>query len=345
METATPRPGEELPVAELSQLLGGDVSVSQFPAGHSNLTYLVRIGERELVLRRPPRGFRNIAAGHDMRREYRILTALAGRYAKAPRPVLFVEEEDSPIGCPFYCMERVTGVILRPPIPSELDLTPELLRGVSLSLVATLAELHAVDHVAAGLADLARGDGYLERQVTGWTGRYSKAQTDEIPAMATVAEWLVANVPASGPPTLIHNDFKYDNVVLDPQNLTRAVAVLDWEMATIGDPLADLGTSLAYWIEPDDPDDMRSLGFVLTATRGNLTRAEVAAAYADASGRDVTHIVFHYVLGLFKVAVIAQQIYARFHAGHTSDARFGAMIHAVRALSTAAVCTIDRDRL
>ena len=213
------------------------------------------------------------------------------------------------------------------------------------TLVATLAELHAVDHVAAGLADLARGDGYLERQVTGWTGRYSKAQTDEIPAMATVAEWLVANVPASGPPTLIHNDFKYDNVVLDPQNLTSVVAVLDWEMATIGDPLADLGTSLAYWIEPDDPDDMRSLGFVLTATRGNLTRAEVAAAYADASGRDVTHIVFHYVLGLFKVAVIAQQIYARFHAGHTSDARFGAMIHAVRALSTAAVCTIDRDRL
>jgi aminoglycoside phosphotransferase (APT) family kinase protein len=350
--TAPVRPGDEVDAAALGEALASrldgwspDVAVEQFPSGHSNLTYLVRSGEREVVVRMPPRGYKAIAAGHDMRREYRILSALHPAFGRVPRPLLFCDEADTLLGKPFYAMERVRGVILRDAASSGRELSGAELRPISRALVETLAALHAVDVDAAGIGDLGRPDGYVARQVRGWTDRYARARTDEIADVELVAAWLAENLPDHEGAALIHNDFKYDNVVLDPADLTRVVAVLDWEMATIGDPRADLGTSLAYWIEPDDADDLRRLGFVLSARPGNMTRQEVVAEYAARTGRDVDGMLFFYVLGLFKVAVIAQQIYGRFRAGLTRDPRFAAMIGAVRALSGAGRRAVERGTI
>jgi aminoglycoside phosphotransferase (APT) family kinase protein len=346
------RPGEELNAEALERVfaerlpeIAGPITVRQFPGGHSNLTYLVAAGGRELVLRRPPFGFKAIKSGHDMLREFRILAALDGTYAKAPRPYFFVAEEDSPLDAPFYVMERVGGRILRPPLPDDLRAAPGALADLSRALVATLAELHEVDYAGAGLADLGRPEGYVARQVSGWSARYERARTDDIPAMARVARWLEEHLPGDSGAALIHNDFKFDNVVFDPGETGRVRAILDWEMATVGDPLGDLGTSLAYWIEPDDPEELRESLFGLTAVPGNLDRAEVVEEYARRSGRDVGRIRFHYVLGTFKVAVIAQQIYARYAAGLTADRRFAAMIVAVRALAALGEREIEAPKL
>jgi aminoglycoside phosphotransferase (APT) family kinase protein len=325
---APPRPGEELPLDPLAPYLrrvlgAGDeapVRVSQFPGGHSNLTYLVLVGERELVLRRPPFGTR-VARAHDMGREARILERLAPVWPRAPRPV-HVCEDESIIGARFYLMERQRGVILRRTVPAGLAFDP---RRVSEALVDGLVELHAIDWQAIGLGELGHPEGYVERQVTGWTKRYRDAQTDEVPDLDAVAAWLAAHRPASPPATILHNDYKYDNVVLDPQDLTRIVAVLDWEMATIGDPLMDLGTTLCYWVEPGDPDDVKALAFGPTALPGSLTRAQVAERYAEKSGRPVTHLRFYQAFGLFKTAVVIQQIYFRYKTGKTRDPRFAAL--------------------
>jgi aminoglycoside phosphotransferase (APT) family kinase protein len=349
--TAPVRPGEELDLGSLepwlrARLSGaeGPLAVEQFPLGHSNLTYLLRVGARELVLRRPPFGAKAIRAGHDMGREYRILSRLWAAWPKAPRALLFCEEEGSPLGAPFYLMERARGVILRSGQPSG-EIPPERMRRVSQGLVDTLVEIHAIDYARAGLADLGHPEGYVERQARGWTERYRRSQTDEVAPMEAVAAWLGGAIPPSPAPALIHNDLKYDNLVLDAEDLTRVVAVLDWEMATIGDPLADLGTALAYWIDPDDPDDLRALPLGSTTIPGNLRRSEVAARYAEKSGREVRHLVFHYVAALFKVAVIAQQIYFRYAKGFTRDERFAGFSAAVRVIARQAARAIERDRI
>jgi len=316
------------------------VSVQQFPGGHSNLTYLVRVGERELVLRRPPFGAQ-IKTAHDMDREFTILSKLAPIYPRAPRPVLLGDDE-SVLGARFYVMERVPGVILRSRLPAGLELGPELARRLSAAAVETLAELHALDLDATGLAALGHPDGYVRRQVEGWTKRYAAAKTDDIPEMDRVAAWLAANLPASGPATLIHNDFKYDNLVLDPDDLTRVRGVLDWEMATIGDPLMDLGTALCYWVEADDAPELRAFAFGPTAVPGSYTRREFAEHYARVTGRSLEHLDFYAAFGLFKTAVVAQQIYLRFVRGHTQDARFALMIAGVRALAGQAARTLER---
>lgn len=328
------RPGEELDTAALEAYLrdhlpgvAGPVEVRQFPRGFSNLTYLVRTGGREMVLRRPPFGAQ-VRGGHDVVREHRILAALHPVWPKVPRPLLCCDDERV-LGAPFYLMERVTGVVLRDRPPRGVDLGPATMRGVSLAAVDTLAELHSVDWAAAGLEGIGRPEGYVRRQVEGWTGRWRKAITDEVPEMDEAAAWLAANLPAEGAPAVIHNDYKYDNLVLDPADLTRVRAVLDWEMATLGDPLMDLGTALAYWAEPGDPDEMKVLG--ITHLPGNLDRAGVVARYAEKTGRDVSGIRFHHACGLFKVGVIAQQIYARYVAGKTRDPRFAGLLHVVRA--------------
>jgi aminoglycoside phosphotransferase (APT) family kinase protein len=346
--TRAVRPGEELDVAWLERFLAervpgltGPLGVEQFPGGHSNLTYLLRMGERELVLRRPPFGAKAIKAGHDMGREYRILSRLLPVYPKVPRPLLFCEEGESPLGVPFYVMERVRGVILRAKPPKGLALTPELMRRVSESFVDNLVELHAVDWRAAGLSDLGKPEGYLGRQVAGWTERYQKAKTDDIPEMEQVATWLAGHIPPEAAPTIIHNDYKYDNLVLDPEDPSRIRAVLDWEMATLGDPLSDLGMALAYWVEAGDPEDVRALPLGLTMLPGNLTREELVARYAEKSGREVRDITFHFALSLFKVAVIAQQIYSRFKQGLTQDERFALMIFAVQVLGRGAARAIE----
>jgi aminoglycoside phosphotransferase (APT) family kinase protein len=319
----------------------GELTVEQFPRGYSNLTYLLRMGDRELVLRRPPFGA-NIKSAHDMGREHRILSALDGRYARAPRPLAYCDDP-AILGAPFYVMERVRGIILRNRPPSGLDLTPELMGSMCTALVGTLAELHGVDYAAAGLGDLGRPEGYVARQVGGWAKRYAAARTDDVPALERATVWLQEHMPAESGAALIHNDYKYDNLIFDSQNPTRVVAVLDWEMATIGDPLMDLGTTLGYWAEPGDPAALCEFG--LTSRPGNLSRQQMVDAYAAASGRDLGDFRFYYVFGLFKVAVIIQQIYARYRAGHTRDERFAGLFHLVLACAEMAERCLDSGRI
>lgn len=334
-EPRPPRAGEELPIgpltAWLDATLGGHapLEILQFPGGHSNLTYLVRRGGDELVLRRPPFGSK-VKSAHDMGREHTVLSALAPVYAQAPRPIALCRD-DAVMGCTFYLMERRTGVILRKDVPAGVNLDAATARRLCELLIDALAELHAVDFRAAGLGDLGRPHGYVRRQVEGWTERYHGSRTDDLPGVLEVAAWLAAHQPADGAPALIHNDWKFDNVIFD-DGLTRVVGVLDWEMATVGDPLMDLGTSVSYWVEAGDPQPMHMLRFGLTHLPGMMSRREVVARYAAAAGRPVDDAVFYYAYGLFKTAVVAQQIYYRFATGLTRDPRFAAFIHGVRAL-------------
>lgn len=353
IDAAAPvRPGEELPEAPLAALLAarlglsGPLAVEQFTGGYSNLTYLLRMGGRELVLRRPPRGAA-AKGGHDMAREHRVLLALSGRSALVPRPLL-VCEDDAVIGAPFFVMERVRGVILRDgPRFAATELPPDAMRRLSLLLADTLAALHGIDATAPEVRALGRPEGYLARQVRGWAERYQKARTDDVPGLESAARWLQAEQPPDRAPALVHNDFKYDNLVLS-EDLSRVVAVLDWEMATLGDPLLDLGTTLAYWADPLDPEAWRDSGFLtLTLRPGNLSRAELVARYAQASGRDIgaAAAVFGYVFGLFKLAVIAQQIYARYRGGLTRDPRFARLGAVVRGCAEQAGRAIERGRI
>lgn len=340
------RTGEELDVPRLQSYLldnlsgaAGVLSVQQFPRGFSNLTYLLRLGDRELVLRRPPFGA-NIKTAHDMGREYRILSALKPVYDKVPRPLLYCADE-SVMGAPFYVMERLHGVILRNKPPEGL--TPQLMRGVCEAALGAMVELHSLDYQKAGLGDLGRPQGYAQRQVSGWSQRYQNARTDDIPGMERAVEWLAAYLPARSDAALIHNDFKYDNLILDPADLTRIIAVLDWEMATLGDPLMDLGTTLGYWAEEDDPPGLKSFG--LTHLPGNLSRAELVEAYAARTGRDLSNMVFYYVFGLFKVGVIMQQIYARYQKGLTQDRRFAVLIHLIHEIGQKIQKAIDTGKV
>jgi len=321
----------------------GPIAVEQFPSGYSNLTYMLRAGDRELVLRRPPFGA-NIKTAHDMGREYRILSHLIEVYPKVPRPLVYCEDM-SVLGAPFYVMERVKGVILRANPPKGLDPSPELMRRLSESFIDNLVELHNVDYEAAGLADLGRPDGYVARQIKGWTERYINARTDDIPEVERAAVWLADHMPPEAGASLIHNDYKYDNLVLDPQDLSNILAVLDWEMATIGDPLMDLGSTLGYWVDADDPDELQALRFCPTTLPGNLNRQQLVERYAAKSGRDVSHVLFYYVYALFKIAVIVQQIYRRYKLGFSKDERFAGLIFAVQVLGKTAVQAIDKERI
>jgi aminoglycoside phosphotransferase (APT) family kinase protein len=343
------RPGEELDLGRLAAYLQerlpelkGDLAIEQYPRGYSNLTYLLRYGDRRLVLRRPPFGAA-IKSAHDMSREYRILGRLGRVYPRVPQALLYCDDE-TVLGAPFYVMTHLAGVILRPQMPAAMRPDASLMRRIAASFVDNLAELHQVDYAAAGLGDLGHPEGYVRRQIEGWTGRYRDARTDDVPEMEQAAAWLRTEMPAESGAALIHNDYKYDNLVLDPVDWARIVGVLDWEMATIGDPLLDLGTSLGYWIQPDDPDELQALQLSPTALPGNPTRAELISLYEERSGRRATHPTFYYVYGLFKVAVIVQQIYARYRRGDSQDPRFAGLIEAVRACGRTAVRAIQAWR-
>lgn len=331
------REGEALDVARLAAFLErelgelGPLTVEQFPGGHSNLTYLLRAGERELVLRRPPFGSK-VKRAHDMGREHRVLDKLSQHKSWAPKPLLFCDDHDV-IGADFYVMERIHGVILRRRVPEGLVIDEATAGRLSRTLLDTMVELHALDYEAIGLGDLGKPEGFVERQVTGWTKRYADAKTEDIPQMPKVAAWLSENMPPSLSPTIIHNDYKFDNVMYESTAFERIVGVLDWEMATIGDPLMDLGTTLCYWVEDADPPPVKAFGFGPTSRPGMLTRAELAARYAEATGRDISNIVFYFTFGLFKTAVVLQQIYYRYEQGLTTDARFAMMIEGVRLLA------------
>ncbi len=318
--------------------IGPVLSVTRFPGGFSNLTYCLQTAEKEYVLRRPPLGAA-IQSAHDMGREYRVLHLLKPHYAKIPTPVAFCDNADL-IGAPFYIMERLEGVILRAHNTPGMQLEPDLLRRISEALIDNLVVLHAIDIEKTGLAQLGKPEAYVQRQVDGWIKRYYNAETDNIPAMNALAEWMPAHLPAGQAPTLLHNDYKHDNVLLDPNNLTQIRGVLDWEMATVGDPLMDLGATLAYWIEAGDPEMMRT--YNLTWLPGNLTRREVIERYTEKSGRDVKDIRFYYVFGMFKNAVIGQQIYARWKKGQAQDPRFGKLIEMVRVLGEMGVRALEK---
>lgn len=344
------RQGEEPDIASLETYLrqhlpdwSGSLEIQQFPRGFSNLTYLIKDGERQYVLRRPPFGA-NIKSAHDMGREFTILSGLKDVYGKVPKPLVYCEDEEI-IGAPFYVMERVSGIILRPQMPEEMHPSPKLMRAIAEALVDGFSELHQVDYQKAGLENLGKPEGYVRRQIEGWTRRYFKAKTDEVKEVEAAAEWLGKNMPAESGISLIHNDFKYDNIVLDPVDWSKVIAVLDWEMATIGDPLMDLGTSLGYWMDPDDPPGMLELQLSPTTLPGNPSRAEIAQWYAQKSGKDLNHLLFYYVYGLFKIAVIVQQIYARYKLGYTQDPRFAKLDQAVRGCGIMAMQAISRNRI
>ncbi len=336
------REGEELDVpaleSYLEQTLGqleGPIVVEQFHQGHSNLTYLLRVGEREWVLRRPPFGSK-VKTAHNMGREFKVLSGLSEVYDPAPRPTVLCEDE-SVLGARFYLMERIKGVIVRTRRPDGVLLPPETVRQCCRSFIKNLSGLHNLDYEAIGLGDLHRPGQYVNRQVLGWAKRYEGSKTDGIPDMDSAEAWLKDRIPQDSDTVLVHNDYKWDNLVLAPDDLTRIIGVLDWEMCTIGDPLMDLGATLAYWLEPSDPNTLRSVQCFLTGLPGSMTRAELAEEYGRETGRDVSNILFYYVFGLVKVAVIVQQIYYRYARGLTKDERFAPMIHMVRALAKMAV--------
>jgi len=318
-------------------------SVERFTQGYSNLTYLLHIGQRELVLRRPPIGA-NIKSGHDMAREYQLLTGLHPIYSKIPRAVLY-SDDITVLGAPFYIMERMHGIVLQKEPPAHITLTPPTMERLSHAFIKNLAVIHSLDYATTDLKKMARVGSYVERQITGWLDRYARAKTDDLPTIERVGSWLDEHrIPDSGS-SLIHNDYKYDNLMLDASDLSQIVAVLDWEMATIGDPLMDLGTTLAYWVQPDDPPELQAARMGLTNLPGNLDRTQLVHQYTLHSGREVKEIVFYYVYGLFKVAVILQQLYARYKKGVASDARFALLPQLIQATGITASRAIDKNRI
>lgn len=343
------RAGEELDIQKLQDYLRDkvpgfdkEVSIKQFPGGYSNLTYFIQADDHEYVLRRPPFGA-NIKSAHDMEREFTVLTKLheAG-FTKVPDAVHLCVDE-SVMGVKFYLMTRVKGVILRNRLPKDFSVSEEAFRTLSKATIDELVKLHQIDIHASGLDVLGKPEGYVQRQVEGWIKRYVNAQTDDIAPMKEVAEWMQKNIPTSSHTSFIHNDFKYDNLVLNPNDVTEIIAILDWEMATVGDPLMDLGTTLAYWAEASDPDSLKP--FNLTWMPGNFTRREVVEYYQQRSGTQVDNMVFFYAFGAFKVGVICQQIYQRYKQGLTKDPRFASLIHVIKACGENARSTIERNKI
>jgi aminoglycoside phosphotransferase (APT) family kinase protein len=359
-DTAPIRAGEELDLASLEtylrahlpELMEGDsldsapVELEQFPGGHSNLTYLVRLGGHEFVLRRPP--FGPVApTAHDMPREYRLLKAVHPVFTLAPRPYLLCEDT-SVIGSPFYLMERRRGLVIRREIPEQVGGDLALRRRISEAMVDTLAALHAADIYSSGLVSIGKPVGFVTRQVRGWTERWGRAKTSEVPEIESVIRWLGERIPAEPDPeagraaTLVHNDFKLDNVMLDPEDPSRVVAVLDWEMCTVGDPLIDVGIFLCYWAMKDDPEARRESISPVTTEPGWVSRAEMVELYAEKTGRDLSGITFYEVFALFKVAVVLQQIYFRYVRGQTHDERFKDFDRRVAGLARAALELAER---
>ena len=344
------RDGEEFPIENLEIFLKendfeiNNLIFKQFPSGYSNLTYFLKSSSKEFVLRRPPFGAKSLKGGHDMLREYNVLKNLKSQFNKVPKVHLYCDNDDI-IGAPFYIMDRVEGYIIRPNLQEQDSPGEEVIKNVSDSLVSTLVELHNVDINEANLNNLGKIDGYVKRQVEGWIKRYNHSKTDIIANMDFVAKWLNDNQPLEVEGSIVHNDFKYDNLVLDKNNHSKITAVLDWEMATIGDPFMDLGTTLGYWMDKNDLPELKLFQLSATTLEGNPTREGILEMYESKSGKTIPNPVFYYVFGLFKIAVIAQQIYFRYKKGFTKDRRFGLLNLAVMSLSIMAKQAIIKNRL
>ncbi|UOF92359.1 phosphotransferase family protein [Fodinisporobacter ferrooxydans] len=303
--------------SNIPNLANEAMSVRQFSAGYSNLTYLLKIGDWEAVFRRSPLGPIPPKA-HDMEREFKILQSVNPVFPLAPKPYLFCNDA-AIMERPFYIMERKTGVVLDDSIPTEYEKTEETYQQISKSIIQTLVQLHEINYTKTKLTELARPDGYLERQVLGWIKRYHAAMTDEITIVQEIEQWLIANIPKYTRPTIVHNDFKLNNLMLASDNPGITVGVFDWEMSTVGDPLTDLGSAIAYWVEAGEP----ATGLTsITTLPGFLKRRDLVELYAEKSGRDVSNIDYYLTFAFYKVAVILQQIYYRWKQGQTSDNRF-----------------------
>lgn len=300
--------------------LEGEPQVKQFPGGASNLTFLLCYDNRELILRRPPSGHKAKSA-HDMAREYRVQSALKPVYPAVPNMVALCQDS-SVIGCDFYVMDRIRGVIPRSNLPRDLKLTPELTRTLCQGVIDKLIELHQVDAHAAGLEGLGKGAGYVKRQIEGWSDRYDKSKTWNVPSWHRVRHWLREHLPDDVATVIIHNDFRFDNIVLDADNPLKIIGVLDWEMATLGDPLMDLGNSLAYWVEPDDDRFHHMLRRQPTHLPGMFSRREVVDYYCQRMQLRSDNWSFYEVYGMFRLAVIVQQIYFRYFHRQTRNPAF-----------------------
>lgn len=351
-DSAPVRKGEELDLASLrnylSAILGSpgnsaELEIKQFPGGHSNLTYLLRYGPDEFVLRRPPVG--PVApTAHDMPREYKLLSVVHPRFPLAPRPILLCEDVDV-IGVPFYLMERRRGLIVRSSVPEAIGDNSTLRRALSESIVDTLITLHAVETEDSGIATLGKPVGFVRRQVEGWAKRWDRSRTGDLAEMEEIIRWIKARIPLDDGvgATIVHNDFKLDNVMLDEQQPTQVVAVLDWEMTTVGDPLVDVGLFLAYWTMKGS--DTNSSLRAITNGPGWLTREEIIDRYEKATGRDLSQIVFYETFARFKVAVVVQQIYFRYVQGQTQDERFRYLDVLVKQLTDEALALAQRSRI
>jgi aminoglycoside phosphotransferase (APT) family kinase protein len=338
-------PARILPFLE-SQIINlprGPVSLQQFSGGASNLTYLLTVGGRAMILRRPPAGTKAKTA-HDMGREFRIMQRLHPHFP-CPKPLAYCEDETL-IGSPFYVMEKLEGVILRRDPPKGLHYSEAEAAQLCHNLLDTQIRLHQLDYTALGLGDLGKPQGYVQRQVSGWCERFEKAWTDDVPRCEMLMQWLKAHQPADCPRNaFIHNDYRFDNVVLSPTDRLSIIGVLDWEMATLGDPWMDLGCSLAYWVQPGDSAQMAALRMQPSQLPGMLTRQQVVDYYAEATGLAIPNPLYYYVFGLFRLGVIAQQIYYRYKLGQTKNPRVQMFGMFVTVLSQVAEKAIAQQRI
>ena len=343
------REGEEIDLGKLHYFLQssidglpeGELEIRQFGAGHSNLTYALKIGDWEGVLRKPPLG--PVAPkAHDMEREFKILQAIAPVFPAAPKPYVF-SDDTAIAGGPFFVMERRHGIVLDTEFPEGMEVTPEMAKRISEKMVDTLVALHAIDPSKTALAEMAKPEGFMERQVTGWIGRYERAKTDDIDEVEALKEWMLDNIPESQEPTIIHYDFKLNNAMFS-DDFSEITGLFDWEMTTVGDPLADLGAAMSYWIQADDPELLKyGMGKPpVTVNEGFYSRDEFIRRYGEKSGRDVSQIDFYLTFAYFKLAVIVQQIYFRYKNGQTQDSRFANFDRFVKSLIRYALATAKR---
>lgn len=322
------RQGEELDAAAVHRYLlenvpglDGDITIKQFPGGFSNLTYLVKVGDKEMILRRPPFGTKP-KSGHDMHREFRVLSALHPVFHYAPKPLAYTDDE-SVIGCPFYVMERVLGFVLRNRPPDWITINPEQARRLSFRHIEVLHDLHSLDYKAVGLSDLGNPEGYCRRQIEGWCERYRRARTPDVPDAEDIMSYFLDHIPEeSNLIGIVHNDFKFDNLVLNPEDPTDILGVLDWEMCTVGDQMLDLSCTIGYWVQRDDPEYVERLRQNCTNLEGMPTRRELVDYYRELSGAKLDNFGYYYSFSLFRLMVILQQIYYRYYHGQTKDERF-----------------------
>ncbi|RFS32259.1 phosphotransferase family protein [Acinetobacter cumulans] len=349
------REGEELDVRAVGNWLiehgaeiSGPVEVTQYSGGASNWTYRLKYSNEDLILRRPPKGTKAKSA-HDMAREYHVQRALSEFYPVLPEMVALCQDE-SVIGCDFYVMKRVEGIIPRANLPKELNFDESQVRELCINVIDKLIELHQVPYQGTDLEKIGKGDGYCRRQVEGWDARYEKAKTLNVPSFKYVRNWLKDNIPADSKTCVIHNDWRFDNVILDPNNPTQVIGVLDWEMATLGDPLMDLGSALAYWVENGDNAIFKATRRQPTNLKGMFSRKEVVEYYLEKTGLKTDNWAFYEVFGIFRLAVIAQQIYYRYYHKQTNNPAFKdfwIVIHAlhIRALKLIGVQKIEANEV